>query len=74
MANEHKIEICTRKELNKQSLKQVRRDGNIPGVYYSFTSKTSMPFYISKNEYSQAIKSGARIFNISVGGKKQNVL
>ena len=55
MANEHKIEICTRKELNKQSLKQVRRDGNIPGVYYSFTSKTSMPFYISKNEYSQAI-------------------
>ena len=74
MANEHKIEIHTRKEINKQSLKQVRRDGNIPGVYYSFTSKTSMPFYISKNEYSQAIKSGARIFNISVGGKKQNVL
>ena len=74
MANEHQIDINKRTNTGKKSVKQVRREGNIPGVYYSPTSPNSTPIYISHEEYQEAVKSGARIFNISVGGKKQNVL
>ena len=74
MANEHQIDINKRTNTGKKSVKQVRREGNIPGVYYSPTSKNSTPIYISHEEYQEAVKSGVRIFNISVGGKKQNVL
>ena len=74
MANEHKIEINKRDDITPQRLKQLRRDGNIPGIYYSATSKDSLPIFITQNDYHTAIKSGARIFNISVNNKKQNVL
>ena len=74
MANEYKIEINKRDNVNRQALKQLRRDGNIPGIYYSATSKDSTPIFITKNDFIQAIKSGARIFNILVDDKKQNVL
>ena len=74
MANEHKIDINKRDLSGKQGIKQIRREGNIPGVYYSPNSESSIPIVISKAELNAAIKSGARIFNISVGDKKQNVL
>ena len=34
MANEHQIDINKRTNTGKKSVKQVRREGNIPGVYY----------------------------------------
>ena len=74
MANEHKIEINKRDDTTPQGLKQLRRDGNIPGIYYSATSKDSLPIFITQKDYYMAIKSGARIFNILVENKKQNVL
>jgi large subunit ribosomal protein L25 len=74
MANEHKIEINKRDDITPQGLKRLRREGNIPGVYYSSISKDSFPISITKNDYNEAIKSGARVFNISVSNKKQNVL
>ena len=74
MANEHKIDINKRDNTGKKTVKQLRRDNNIPGVYYSPSSKESAPFYITQGEYHEAIKSGARIFNINVDGKKQTVL
>ena len=74
MANEHKIEINKRDNVSPQGLKQLRRDGNIPGIYYSPISKNSLPIFITKKDYQTAIKSGARIFNILVENKKQNVL
>ena len=74
MANEHKIEINKRVDINPQSLKQLRRNGNIPGIYYSSISKDSIPIFITQKDYYTAIKSGARIFNILVENKKQNVL
>ena len=46
----------------------------IPGIYYSPNSENSTPIVISQGDYHEAVKSGARIFNISVGEKKQNVL
>ena len=74
MANEHKIDINKRANTGKKAVKQLRKDNNIPGVYYSPSSKESAPFYISQGEYHEAVKSGARIFNINVEGKKQTVL
>ena len=73
MANEHKIEVNKRDGLGKKEIRQLRRESNIPGIYYSSNSKESTPIYISNVEFNNALKSGARIFNISVAGKKQNV-
>ena len=74
MANEHKIDINKRDNTRKKAVKQLRKNNNIPGVYYSPSSKESSLFYISQGEYHEAVKSGARIFNINVDGKKQTVL
>ena len=74
MAAEHKIDINKRENTGKKAIKQLRNDGNIPGVYYSPSSKESAAIFITQNEYHEAVKSGARIFNITVGGKKQTVL
>ena len=74
MANEHKIDINKREGLGKMSVKQLRREGMIPGIYYSPNSENSTPIVISQGDFHEAVKSGARIFNISVGEKKQNVL
>ena len=74
MANEYKIEINKREDLTSQGLKTIRKTGYIPGIYYSANSKESTPICVSGKDFNEALKSGARIFNISVGGKKQNVL
>ena len=74
MANEHKIEINKREHTSKKDLKKMRKDGNIPGIYYSGESRESIPIIIAKHDFNLALKSGARIFNIAVGDKKQNVL
>ena len=74
MANEHKIDINKRESLGKKGVKQLRREGMIPGIYYSPNSESSTPIVISQGDFHEAVKSGARIFNISVGEKKQNVL
>ena len=74
MANEHKIDINKRESLGKKGVKQLRREGMIPGIYYSPNSESSTPIVISQGDFHEAVKSGARIFNISVGVKKQNVL
>ena len=74
MANEYKIEINKREDLTSQGLKKLRNTGYIPGIYYSATSNKSTPIVVSEKDFNEALKSGARIFNISVAGKKQNVL
>jgi len=73
MAKEFKLEIEKRELVKKSALKSLRKDF-IPGIYYSSDSKQSIPFQITKKMISEAIKSGAYIFNISVEGKKKNVL
>jgi len=74
MADEFKLDIFKRDNLSKSSLKQLRRDGNIPGIFYSYDSKKSIAFYMDNKTLVEAKKSGARIFNIAVGSKKQNVI
>lgn len=71
---EFKLEVNKRDSSTKKSRKQVRREGGIPGVYYSQDSKESISFSIDKKDLFEAQKSGAHIFNISVGSKKRNVI
>ena len=71
---EFKLEVNKREGSGKKASKQVRRNGGIPGVYYSHNSKESVSFSIDKKELFEAQKSGAHIFNVSVGNKKRNVV
>ena len=74
MAQEFKLDIYKRDNLTNSSLKALRAEGNIPGIFYSYDSKKSIPFYINQSTLNEAKKSGARIFNIAVGSTKQNVI
>ena len=74
MAEEFKLDIFKRDDISKSSLKQLRRDGNIPGIFYSYNSKKSIPFYMENKALIKAKKSGARIFKIAVGDNKQTVI
>ena len=74
MNNEFTLEVIKREKEKKTIVKQIRKDGQIPGIYYSHDSKNSIPFYIKRNTLREAYKSGARIFNINVGSKKRSVI
>ena len=71
---EFKLDLNKRENSGKKASKQIRREGGIPGVYYSHDSKESISFSIDPKELFEAQKSGAHIFNISVGTKKRNVI
>ena len=73
-AKEFKLEVNKREGSGKKASKQIRREGGIPGIYYSHDSKESISFSIDQKELFEAKKSGAHIFNISVGTKKRNVI
>jgi len=72
MAREYKLEIEKRQADVK--LKNLRKEGVIPGVYYSHDSKESILFQMQLSELRNAVKSGAAIFQVSVGGNLRNVL
>ena len=74
MAKEFKLDIFKRDALSKSSVKALRSEKSIPGIFYSYNSKESIPFYITNDTLNLARKSGARIFNINVGDKKQTVI
>ena len=75
MANEFKIEVHKRElSAKKSDMKILRREQKIPGIFYSFDSKESIPLYIDQKTFTEASKSGAKIFNIAVGKDKRNVI
>ena len=74
MSKEYKLEVEKRTKANKKDLKELRQSGKIPGIYYSYDSKDSLPFLIEKSVINNALKSDANIFAINVGGKNRTVL
>ena len=74
MAQEFKLDIFKRDDITRSGLKELRNNKNIPGIFYSYDSKDSIPFYMTQKTLNEAKKSGARIFNIAVGSTKQNVI
>ena len=67
ISNANNLEISKRNLENKGALKKLRKEGKVPGIYYSHDSNASVPFYIESKMLKEAYKSGARIFNINVG-------
>ena len=61
MANEFNLNVNKRDMTNKGGIKQLRKSGTVPGVYYSHDSKSSIPFYIEIADLRNAQKSGSRI-------------
>ena len=74
MSKEFNLNVDKRDLTNKGGRKRALNEGKVPGVYYSHDSKESLSFYIEKTELIHAQKADTQIFNISVGGKKRNVL
>jgi len=75
MEKEFKIEVFKREVSSKKSsLKILRKEMKIPGVYYSHNSTDSTPLYITKKSLIEAQKTGSRIFNIAVNNKKRNII
>ena len=74
MATEYKLEVQKRDEYGKKASKHLRKNGAIPGIYYSSDSKKSISFSIDQAELRNATKSGARLYSVNVGGKSRTVL
>ena len=55
-------------------MKNLRNQDEIPGIYYSHDSKDSIPFSVSKKTMSEALKSDAQVYQISVGSKDRDVI
>tara|TARA_B100000212_G_C27366149_1_gene530422 strand:+ start:1023 stop:1685 length:663 start_codon:yes stop_codon:yes gene_type:complete len=74
MAIEYKLEVQKRNQYGKKYCKNIRKSGLIPGIYYSSDSSKSISFAIEKSEIRNAVKSGARLYSVSVGEKLRTVL
>ena len=74
MAKQYKLTVEKREvDKKKNSLRDLRNELKIPGVYYSYEGNNIL-FQINESEINNAIKSGANIFTVNVGGKEQNVI
>jgi len=72
---EYKIEVQKRDISNKKSsIKELRNADQIPGVYYSHDSKSSIALSIDKKMLNEALKSSSQVYKISVGEKKKDVI
>ena len=74
MADAYKIEVHKRDEMGSRDVRSLRKEGKIPGVYYSSDSKKSIPFYMVDSDLISAFKSGAHLYQVSVGDKIRNVI
>ena len=72
---DYKIEVSKRELSNKKSfVKNLRNNGEIPGVYYSHDSKESIPFMVTQKVLREALKSNAQVYKINVGNKLRDVI
>ena len=47
MSKKYKLEVEKRTKANKKDLKELRKSGKIPGIYYSYDSKESLTFLLN---------------------------
>ncbi|MCH8010481.1 MAG: 50S ribosomal protein L25 [Candidatus Marinimicrobia bacterium] len=73
MVDEFKLELERRSELGKQAVKRLRKEGKIPGIFYSGESK-AIPFFIYKKHLHNAFQSHSRVFAVTVGDKKVHAI
>ena len=56
MSKQHKLEVEKREVTKKRDLKILRKDGKIPGIFYSHDSKASINFIIDKRKQNNTNK------------------
>ena len=72
---DYKIEVQKRELSSKKSFsKGLRRNGDIPGIYYSHDSKESIPFMVTQKVLREALKSDSQVYKINVGSKTRDVI
>ena len=72
---EYKIEVQKRDLSSKKSfVKGLRRNGDIPGIYYSHDSKESIPFLVTEKVLREALKSDSQVYKFNVGSKLRDVI
>ena len=74
VSKEYKVEVFQRDVDGKRSLKQLRNDGYVPGVFYARDVEGAIHFKVAIAELHAALQGEALIYHISVGGKRRNVL
>ncbi|MFQ6676139.1 MAG: 50S ribosomal protein L25 [Fidelibacterota bacterium] len=73
MVTEFKLELEKRSELGKEAVKRIRREGKVPGVFYSATGK-AIPFTIDRKHLHDALQSQSHVYAVRVGGKKVHAI
>ena len=72
---DYKIEVQKRELSSKKSfVKELRKNDDIPGIYYSHDSKESIPFMVTQKVLREALKSDAQVYKINVGNKSRDVI
>jgi len=72
---DYKIEVQKRELSSKKSfVRGLRRNGDIPGIYYSHNSKESIPFMVTQKVLREALKSDSQVYKINVGDKLRDVI
>ena len=75
MAETYKIEVDKRViKKAKSFLRESRIKNRVPGVFYSYDSKSSIPFWVDRKILTEAMKSEAQIFKVAVGNKNLDVI
>ena len=69
MSKEYKLEVEKRTKENKKDLKELRRNGKIPGIYYSYDSKDSLPFFIEQSVITRRLNQTQTFFQLMWGVK-----
>ena len=70
---EKKIEVF-RRDTGSHAVKQMRADGFVPGNYYAGDVPEAIACKVELRELQDALNSEAKLYHISVGGKKRNVI
>ncbi|MCK4577373.1 MAG: 50S ribosomal protein L25 [Candidatus Marinimicrobia bacterium] len=71
---EYKIEVSRRDERGSKAVRQLRKEGSVPGVYYAHDQKEAIPFKVDAKELYLALHGEALVYHVSVGGERKNVL
>jgi len=71
---EFKINVEHRDERGKSAMRRLRAAGFVPGIYYAHDQAEAILFKVDSKQLNLALTGEARIYHVSVGGDRKNVL
>ena len=70
----HQTIVATTRSLNQaQSLKQIRKGLQVPGVLFARGLNPSTPIFIQRKEANVILATGERVLDMVIDGKKEMV-